>query len=72
MFDIRFLNRLSWRSLLLTLLQLNAVTLRVCWGEAISLMSAQVQYRVRRVQRQCVWKKKILVCFLSQVIHLER
>ena len=43
-FNIRFLNKLSWRSLLLTLLQLNAVTLRTCWGELSSLMLAQVQY----------------------------
>ena len=57
MFDIRFLNRLSWRSLLLTLLQLNAVTLRACWGELISLILAQVQYWVRSVQQPCLVKE---------------
>ena len=57
MFDIRLLNRFSWRNLLLTLLQLNPVTFRACWVELISLMLAQVQYWVRSVQRLCLVKE---------------
>ena len=55
-----------------TLLQLNAITLRACWGEEISLMLAQVQVLSQECPQLFVWKKKILVCFLSQVINLER
>ena len=56
--DIRFLNRLSQGSFLPILLQLNTVTLRVCWGEAISLMSAQVQVSSQeRLKTVCLEKK---------------
>ena len=42
------------------------------WAQNWLTIFSGSRFSVWSVQRLCVWIKRILVCFLSQVIHLER